>query len=271
MSKTKDRALEREMAILQFMEAMVQKKGYAPTVREICQAVGIRSTSTVHKDLKSLADKGLLIKDPAKPRALVLASQIKGKEGNGLAAAPSVAHHFPHTSLTQADETSDFNTGGNKGVYNTESRDAKVVAQPSKRPLENNIEDMAIESVPIPIVGTVAAGMPILAEENIDGAFPMPSKYISGTNFMLKVKGDSMINAGIYDGDLILVQKQSVAHNGDIVVAMVEGLDYEATVKTFYKEDGHIRLQPENDFMNPIIVPDATILGKVKGVFRYYK
>ncbi|MDO4672465.1 MAG: transcriptional repressor LexA, partial [Porphyromonadaceae bacterium] len=122
----------------------------------------------------------------------------------------------------------------------------------------------------IPVIGNVAAGTPILADQNVESSFPVPAEYVQGTNFMLKVRGESMINAGIFDGDLILVQQQNTASNGEIVVAMVDGFESEATVKTFYREDGHIRLQPENDTMSPIIVQDARILGKVKGVFRYY-
>ena len=122
----------------------------------------------------------------------------------------------------------------------------------------------------IPIVGNVAAGQPILAEENIEDSLPVPARYVNGRNYMLRVRGESMINAGIFDGDLILVEQAETARNGEIVVAMVDGFESEATVKTFYKENGHVRLQPENDVMSPIIVKDAKILGKVRGVFRYY-
>ncbi len=125
--------------------------------------------------------------------------------------------------------------------------------------------------VDVPLVGRVAAGMPILAEQNIEGSFPLPAQFIGrGTNFMLTVHGDSMIEAGIMDGDYILVQEQKTANNGDIVVAMVEGdFEFESTVKTFYRENGHIRLQPQNSSMDPIIVDDCEIVGLVKGVFRY--
>ncbi|HZK87854.1 MAG TPA: transcriptional repressor LexA [Anaerovoracaceae bacterium] len=125
--------------------------------------------------------------------------------------------------------------------------------------------------IEIPIIGRVAAGTPILAVENIEDTFPVPSKYVGkGTNYMLTISGDSMIEAGILDGDLILVEQQNTARNGEIVVAMIDGMESEATVKTFYKEAGHIRLQPENSSMKPIIVKDVQILGKVKGVFRYF-
>ena len=125
--------------------------------------------------------------------------------------------------------------------------------------------------IDVPVVGRVAAGTPILAEQNIEGSFPMPAQFVGrATNFMLTVHGDSMIEAGIMDGDYILVQEQKTANNGDIVVAMVQGeFDAESTVKTFYKENGHVRLQPQNSSMDPIIVDDCEIIGLVKGVFRY--
>lgn len=210
---------EREERILQFMEQEIREKGYPPTVREICKAVGIRSTSTAHKDLNSLVRKGYLKKDPAKPRALMLVKQKEEPEAGS----------------------------SSEGV--------------------SSVSDSVVD---IPVVGRVAAGMPITAEENLEGTFPVPVQYARGECFMLRVHGESMVNAGIMDGDLILVQKQDTAENGDIVVAMVENMESEATVKTFYKEDGHIRLQPENDYMEPIIVNDVSIQGKVRGVFRYF-
>ena len=129
-----------------------------------------------------------------------------------------------------------------------------------------------VDIVDVPVVGRVSAGQPILAEQNIESTFPVPAAYVSRgkNNFMLTVHGDSMINVGIYDGDYILVEQRETADNGDIVVAMVDGFESEATVKRFYKENGHIRLQPENDTMSPIIVEDARILGHVRGVFRYF-
>ena len=134
----------------------------------------------------------------------------------------------------------------------------------------SNVSSSREDVVDVPVVGNVAAGTPILAEENIEDTFPVPAGFVKGDSFMLKVRGESMVNAGIMDGDLILVQQQNTAYNGEIVVAMVDGdFESEATVKTFYREDGHVRLQPENDTMDPIIVDDAKILGKVKGVFRY--
>ena len=145
----------------------------------------------------------------------------------------------------------------------------EVVAGGAEKPQPAK-EDRA-DVVDVPIVGRVAAGMPILAEQNIEGSFPMPAQFIGkGTNFMLTVHGDSMIEAGIMDGDYILVQEQKTANNGDIVVAMINGeFESESTVKTFYKENGHIRLQPQNSSMDPIIVDDCEIVGLVKGVFRY--
>jgi repressor LexA len=208
----------REQRILDFMKSEISRKGYPPTVREICSAVGIKSTSTAHKDIDSLVKKGYLKKDPAKPRALMLVS--RDDEQKSAAEVQPQAEH------------------------------------------ENVID--------IPVVGRVAAGTPITAEENLEGTFPVPSQYVKGTCYMLRVKGESMINVGIMDGDLILVEQQNTANNGDIVVAMIDGFESEATVKTFYKEHDHIRLQPENDTMSPIIVQDVSIQGKVKGVFRYF-
>ena len=146
----------------------------------------------------------------------------------------------------------------------------EVVAGGAEKP-QAPAQDRA-DVVDVPLVGRVAAGMPILAEQNIEGSFPMPAQFIGkGTNFMLTVHGESMIEAGIFDGDYILVQQQNTANNGDIVVAMIDGFESEATVKTFYREKDHVRLQPENSSMSPIIVKDVRILGKVSGVFRYFR
>lgn len=217
---------EREQRILDYMKEEIRTKGYPPTVREICAALGIKSTSTTHKDIESLVRQGYLVKDPSKPRALMV--------------------------VDPAEKSGHVNAASGK-------TDSNVSAFP-----ENEIVD-------IPIVGRVAAGTPILAEENIEGSFPVPARFTgNGSSFMLRVRGESMIEAGIMDGDLILVQQTKEANNGEIVVAMIDGFESEATVKTFYKEKDHIRLQPENSSMSPIIVKDATILGKVKGVFRYF-
>ena len=213
---------EREKKILSYMKKEIKKKGYPPTVREICSDLKIKSTSTTHKDIAALEEKGYIVKDPSKPRALMVRSS------------------------GTADETAAFDTGAAGGVERTDVID-------------------------IPVVGRIAAGTPILAEENIEDVFPLPARYVKGgANFMLTVKGESMVNAGIFDGDYILVEQQNTANNGDMVVAMIDGFESEATVKTFYREDGRIRLQPENDAMSPIIVHDVKILGKVKGVFRYF-
>lgn len=210
----------REIAILDYMQSEIKRKGYPPTVREICSALGIKSTSTTHKDIENLVHKGYIVKDPSKPRALMIVNPEDSS-----APTPSVRYEG----------------------------------------------EMASQVIEVPIVGRVAAGTPILAEENIEDTFPVPVRYIgSGTHFMLTIKGDSMVNAGIFDGDYILVEQKNVANNGDIVVAMVDGFESEATVKTFYKEENHIRLQPENDTMTPLLVQDTRILGKVRGVFRYY-
>lgn len=190
--------------ILNFMKSEILNKGYPPSVREICAAVNLKSTSSVHSHLSSLEEKGYIHRDPTKPRAIEI-----------------------------VDDT--FNL--------------------TRREIAN-----------IPIIGTVAAGQPLLATENIEGYFPIPTEYLSNKSvFMLKVKGNSMINAGIFEGDTIIVEQQNTASNGDIIVALI---DDSATVKTFYKEKGHIRLQPENDFMEPIIVNDCQILGKVMGLLR---
>ena len=200
----------REQKILDFMKDTIKRKGYPPTVREICEACNIKSTSTVHKDIESLVNKGVLVKDKSKTRALVIVDD-----------------------------------------------DEKIKER--------------VDVVDIPVVGNIAAGTPILAEQNIEEYFPVPARMISkGTNYMLNVRGESMIDAGIFDGDYILVEEANEARNGEMVVAMIDGFESEATVRTFYKEDGHIRLQPENSSMSPIIVNDVKILGRVKGVFRYF-
>lgn len=224
---------ERERKILTYMKEEIKKKGYPPTVREICAALNIKSTSTVHKDIESLVKQGFIVKDPSKPRALML-------KGDGIYSDDIDSYGKNPQNNTMPDSTS---------YANVERTDV----------------------VDIPVVGRIAAGMPILAEQNIEDTFPVPARFLGrGTNFMLTVRGESMIEAGIFDGDYILVQKQETANNGDIVVAMIDGFESEATVKTFYKEADHIRLQPENSSMSPIIVKDVKILGKVKGVFRYF-
>ncbi len=197
---------DKQKEILSFIKDQILSKGYPPTVRDICSAVHLKSTSSVHAHLESLEKNGYIRRDPTKPRAIEI--------------------------------------------------------------IDDNFNLTRREVVNVPIVGQIAAGMPILAAQNIENYFPVPSEYMPNQQtFMLRVKGESMINAGIFDGDTILVQQQNTARNGDIVVALIED---SATVKTFYKEKDHIRLQPENDTMDPIIVPDCTILGKVFGVFRFF-
>jgi repressor LexA len=214
-----DALKKRERRILDYMKEELKKKGYPPTVREICAALDIKSTSTAHNDLAQLESKGYIRKDPAKPRALMLTEAAFGEEA---------------------------------------------------RPDGWAREAESAEIVNVPLVGRIAAGAPILAEENIEDSFPVPARFApSGNSFMLLVRGDSMIDAGIHDGDYILVKQQNTANNGEIVVAMVDGFESEATVKTFYRENGRIRLQPENAGMSPIILNDVRILGLVKGVFRY--
>ena len=207
---------DKQQQILDFVNSQVEEKGYPPSVREICSAVGFKSTSTVHSYLEKLEKSGMILKDPTKPRALrVLGSKKKNSSVQGSA----------------------------KDYYSRK------------------------ELVDVPIVGKVTAGMPILAVENIEDTFPLPVDFVqNSTAFMLKVQGDSMVEAGILDKDLVLVRQQSTAVNGDIVVAMIND---EATVKTFYKEKGYVRLQPQNQYMEPIIVrSNLSILGKVIGVFR---
>ncbi len=195
---------DKQKQILEYLKECILKKGYPPAVREICEAVNLRSTSSVHSHLETLEKKGYIQRDPAKPRAIEIC--------------------------------------------------------------DDSFQMVRTEMVSIPVVGNVAAGAPIFAEQNIEGYFPIPSDYVpSGETFSLRVRGTSMINAGIFDGDQIFVQACNTAENGDIVVALIND---EATVKTFYKENGHIRLQPENDTMEPIIVDDCMILGKVFGVFH---
>ncbi|MGP1569975.1 MAG: transcriptional repressor LexA [Eubacteriales bacterium] len=208
-----------EKRVLEYMKEVIDEKGYPPTVREIGDALSIKSTSSVHKTLTQLEKKGYIKKDVAKPRALTLVKQED-----------------------EFDLQNDENMNGGR-----------------------------VDVVEIPVVGQIAAGIPILAEQNIEDSFPIPSRFVGRkTNFMLVVKGDSMIEAGIFDGDYILVEEDCEARNGEIVVAMIDGFESEATVKTFYKENNHIRLQPENSTMTPIIVNDVRILGKVRGVFRYF-
>lgn len=196
---------KKQMEILEYIKSELLRIGYPPAVREICEAVNLRSTSSVHAHLESLEKNGYIRRDPTKPRAIEI-----------------------------IDDT-----------FNLTRR----------------------EMVNVPMVGQVAAGEPILAEQNITNYFPIPMEFMPNNDtFMLTVKGESMVNVGIYDGDYVLVEKRQTASNGEIVVALV---DDSATVKTFYKEEGYYRLQPENDNMDPIIVMNCEILGKVIGVFRF--
>ena len=201
---SRGRITEKQQEILDFIKTTILKKGYPPAVREICEAVHLRSTSSVHAHLGTLEKNGYIRRDPAKPRTIEI-----------------------------VDES-----------FNLNRRDV----------------------VNVPMLGQVAAGQPILAEENIVDYFPVPADMLPNADvYMLRVRGDSMVNIGILDEDYVLVEKKASARNGEIVVAMVgDG----ATVKRFYKEDGHYRLQPENDSMDPIIVPEVDILGKVIGVYR---
>ena len=196
---------KKQQEILEYIKAEILRIGYPPAVREICEAVGLRSTSSVHSHLETLEKNGYIRRDPTKPRAIEI--------------------------------------------------------------IDDSFNLTRREMVNVPMVGQVAAGEPILAEQNISNYFPIPMEFMpNNETFMLTVKGESMVNVGIYDGDYVLVEKRQTASNGEMVVALV---DDSATVKTFYKENGYYRLQPENDYMDPIIVPTVEILGKVIGVFRF--
>jgi SOS regulatory protein LexA len=198
---------KKQSEILEYIKNEILNKGFPPAVREICEAVDLKSTSSVHSHLETLEKNGYIRRDPTKPRAIEI--------------------------------------------------------------LDDNFNLVRREVVNVPIVGKVAAGEPILAVENVENYFPIPMEYMpNGESFMLIVKGESMINAGIFDGDMVLVEKTVSAKNGDMIVALV---DDSATVKTLYRENGYCRLQPENDYMDPIIIEgDVEILGKVFGVFRLF-
>ena len=197
----------KQQEILDYIKDEILKKGYPPTVREICETVSLKSTSSVHSHLETLEKNGYIRRVPTKPRAIEIC--------------------------------------------------------------DDSFQMIRTEMENLPIIGNVAAGQPILAEENIEDYFPVPANLVpSGESFVLNIRGDSMVNAGIFNGDRVFVNACSTASNGEIVVALI---DDSATVKTFYKEDGHIRLQPENDSMAPIIVDDCQILGKVFGIFRFYR
>lgn len=192
--------------ILAYIQTVIENRGYAPSMREIGEAVGLKSTSTVHGHLTRLEKRGLLHRDAMKPRAIGLNSENRQN--------PEIASNVCH----------------------------------------------------VPVIGRVAAGSPILAEENTEAVLPLPAEFVGdGELFMLRVRGDSMVNAGILNDDYIVVRSQPDAQNGEIVVALI---DDEATVKRYYKENGHFRLQPENDYMEPILVPEVTVLGKVVSLIR---
>jgi len=201
----RENASQREAEIIRYIKHSIQSRGYPPSVREIGEAVGLKSSSTVHNYLCRLEEKGLLRRDPTKPRAMEILDDDK---------------------------------------------------------------DSFREMIMVPILGRVAAGTPLLAVENMEDMFPMPADFAGrGEFFMLRVKGNSMVEAGILEGDLVLVRQQPSVNNGDIAVAL---LDDEATIKRFFREDGHIRLQPENYQLSPIIVDDVTVLGKVTGLVRKF-
>lgn len=195
----------KQVEIYEFIKSQIKEKGYPPSVREICAAVGLKSTSTVHGHLERLEKKGLIKRDPTKPRTIEV--------------------------------------------------------------VENSLNRK--EMINVPILGTITAGLPILAVENIEDTFPLPVNYVKSNKdlFILKVKGESMIDAGILDGDFSIIEKANSSNNGEIVVALI---DNEATLKRFFKEKDHIRLQPENKNMSPIIVPECQVIGKLVGIYRQY-
>lgn len=194
----------KQLEILEYIKDCLLTKGYPPAVREICEAVHLKSTSSVHSHLETLEKNGYIRRDPTKPRAIEI--------------------------------------------------------------LDDEFALSRREMVNVPIVGTVAAGMPILAEQNIEGYFPIPAEFLPNQQtFMLNVKGNSMIDMGIYDGDSLICVETNTASNGQVVIALV---DDSATVKRFYKEDGHYRLQPENEAMDPIIVDHVSILGRAIALYR---
>ena len=205
---TYGRISKKQQEILDYIKNEILNRGFPPSVREICEAVNLKSTSSVHSHLEALEKNGYIHRDATKPRAIEI--------------------------------------------------------------IDDNFNLVRREVVNVPLIGTVAAGQPILAVENIETYFPVPSEYMpNAQSFLLRVKGESMVNAGIFSGDQVLVKQQSTASNGDIVVALV---DDSATVKTFYKENGYYRLQPENDNMDPIIIHgEIEIIGKVFGVLRFYE
>ncbi|MDO4492162.1 MAG: transcriptional repressor LexA [Lachnospiraceae bacterium] len=219
----KGKISKKQQEILDYMKKEILEKGYPPAVRQICEAVNLKSTSSVHAHLESLEKNGYIKKDATKPRAIeILDDDFKEARLRSLGLIPD--------SAQAATVSTDFTN--------------------------------------VPVIGHVAAGQPLLAVESIESYFPMPvDRLPNAETFMLKVQGDSMVNAGILNGDYVLVEKRSSASNGEMIVALIED---SATVKTFYREDGYYRLQPENDFMAPIIVKgELQILGKVIGVFRF--
>lgn len=198
---------EKQSEILEYIKLQILERGFPPAVREICEAVHLKSTSSVHSHLETLEKNGYIRRDPTKPRAIEI--------------------------------------------------------------LDDSFNLTRREMAQVPIIGRVAAGEPLLAEQNIEDYFPIPvEKLPNSQTFLLRVRGDSMINAGIFDRDYILVEQKNVAENGEIVVALIED---GATVKRFFKEDGHYRLQPENDAMEPIIIDEVTILGKMIGLLRFMR
>ena len=244
-----DNLTEKQKEIYEYIKDCVQKRNYPPSVRDICAKVGLKSTSSVFTYLNDLEKLGLIRKDPAHPRAI----EILNREGLSLERKQNEEQNNDSGTVDSSIEESSIEK--DSSIEKTTSDEEKV-----------STEAYGEEMAALPIVGTVAAGTPIFAEENITGNIPFPVNLLPNQeSFILKVKGDSMINIGIFHGDYLIVAKQNTCSQGEVVVALV---DDSATVKRFYKENGHIRLQPENDAMDPIIVEDCTILGKAVGLIR---
>ena len=208
---------DRQVAVLEYIKQVLQTKGYPPTVREICEAVGLKSPATVHAHLRTLEEKGYIRRDPSKQRALEI-------------------------------------VGENLSPFNN---------------FDDSVSSLNKEMANVPLLGTIAAGQPLLAEEHIEDVYPLPLDFLNSNSqlFMLRVRGESMIEAGILNGDLIIVEKTPVVRNGEIAAVL---LDDSATVKYFYKEKGHYRLEPANSSMSSIIAFDVQVLGRVIGLLRRF-
>ena len=234
---------KRQLSILDFIKTAIKNSGYPPTVREICSSLNIKSPSTVHKEIASLVELGYIKKDPSKPRALIVINK---------------------------DDASSCDASSSNSFYNNDLINKSYTASASTSDSFSASAPICDSSnISLPVLGSVPAGPLATADGYIESYMNIPQEFTGrGNSFILRVKGESMINAGIFDGDYLVVEESNTANNGDIVVALVDGFETEGTVKRFFKEDGCIRLQPENDSMPPIFVKNCRIAGKVKSVFR---